>query len=449
MDWLKRRCRRTVVIAASVVLCAGVGAAPLAASEIRFLRLEELEKLALDKNPTMAQAEAVVRSVLGRTRQAELYPNPVVGYSADSIAARQPSRATHSLWLQQTIITSGKRKHVAAAVAQERVHAEAERDMQRRRVVNAVRMLYYEVLGAARLVEIRRELAALAVEAVEISEELYNVGQADRPDVLEVSVEARRTETELRRAEHEVQRAWDELAAMVGEPALPLTPLAGDLEADLPTVDENAVRTRLLEEGPELTIARARLEHARASLARARADRVPNFFVRGGAGYNFDRAESGREVGSEFFFEIGVPLPLWDRNQGTIALAESQVRLAEAEVRRTELVLRTRLAGALRAYRDAVRTAEVYRTRTLADAQQSYQLYLARFREMAAAYPQVLIARRNLGQIRAEYVRSLVDAWQGATLLEGLLLTGGLQAPEAVPGEPPVTLEAVPFTTTP
>jgi hypothetical protein len=68
---------------------------------------------------------------------------------------------------------------------------------------------------------------------------------------------------------------------------------------------------------------------------------------------------------------------------------------------------------------------------------------------MAAAYPQVLITQRNLGQIRAEYVRAVVDARQHAVLLDGLLLTGGLDAPEAVPGEPAVTIEAVPFTTTP
>ncbi len=60
-----------------------------------------------------------------------------------------------------------------------------------------------------------------------------------------------------------------------------------------------------------------------------------------------------------------------------------------------------------------------------------------------------MIARRTLGQVRAEYVRALVEARHAAVLLEGFLLTGGLDAPEAIPGEPNVTIEAVPFTTTP
>jgi cobalt-zinc-cadmium efflux system outer membrane protein len=107
------------------------------------------------------------------------------------------------------------------------------------------------------------------------------------------------------------------------------------------------------------------------------------------------------------------------------------------------------VAQALRGYRDALQTVERYRARVLAQAQQSHQLYLDRFREMAAAYPQVLITQRTLGQVRAEYVRALVEARQHAVLLDGLLLTGGLDAPDAVPGEPPVTIEALPFTTTP
>jgi len=405
--------------------------------------------MALETNRSGDQAEAIVRSVLGRAQQARLYPNPVVGYSAEDLRAREPGRAKHLVWAQQSFITAGKRGFVQRAIEQERIHAQAEEVMQRQRVLNAVRLLYYEALGATRLVEIRRDLARITREAVDISEDLYNVGQADRPDVLEVQIEADRSALELGRAEGELERIWEELAAMIGQPELPRSPLAGDLEADVPALDEAAVRQRILNENPELKIARARVEHAKASLARARADRIPNFFVRAGTGYNADRFAPGKDVGAEFFVELGVPLPIFDRNQGNIANAESQVRLAEGELRRTELALRSRLAGALRTYRDAVRTAERYRAGVLAQAQQGYQLYLHRFRAMAAAYPQVLIAQRNLGQVRAEYVRALVDTWQNATLLEGLLLTGGLDAPAAVPGEPTVTIDVVLFTTVP
>ena len=438
-----------LVTTAIVGTTAAMAEAQTSAPAMQFLTLNDLERRALAGNPTVAQVEAIARAVSGRQRQVGLYPNPIIGYAGEEITARDPGRGKHFVWVQQSIITAGKRGLVQRAVEQEAVHAAAEKEMQRHRVVNAVRMGFYEVLAAARLVEIRRELARLAREAVDISEDLFNIGQADRPDVLEVGIEAERAEIDLARAENDFVRAWQELAVVIGEPELPYTPLAGDLEAELPTVDEAAVREQILKESPELRIARARVAHANASLGRARADRIPNFFVRAGAGYNFDRTEAGRDVGAEFRLEVGVPLPIFDRNQGTITQAEAQQRLAEAEVRRTELSLRSRLAAVIRNYRDARRMVERYRQTVLASAQQSYQFYLSRAQEMAAAYPQVMIARRTLGQVRAEYVRALLDARHAAVLLEGFLLTGGLDAPAAVPGEPAVTIEAVPFTITP
>jgi cobalt-zinc-cadmium efflux system outer membrane protein len=243
---------------------------------------------------------------------------------------------------------------------------------------------------------------------------------------------------------------WQERAAVVGQPDLPLTPLAGDLEAELPGVDEAAARAQILKESPELRIARTRISHSEALLARSRADRMPNFFVRGGAGYNFERFDNnGKDVGAEFFFELGIPLPIFDTNTGNIAQAEAQLRLAREEVRRVELTLFDRLGAVVRNYRDAQRTVERYQRRILSQAQQSYELYLQRFRDMAASYPQVLIAQRTLSQVRAEYVRALVELWQAAVLLQGQLVRGALEAPAAIPGEPPITIEAVPFTVTP
>jgi cobalt-zinc-cadmium efflux system outer membrane protein len=437
-----------VLVHLAVVQAAGAQV-PSPPPPIKYLRLEDLERLALTNNPTVAQADAILRAVLGRQRQASFYPNPIVGFSADDIKARAPSESKYFFWAQQTIVTGSKRKLLRAAVAQEKIHAEAEKALQRQAVLNAVRLLYYEALGAARTVEVRRDLAGLAREAVEISEQLYNIGQADRPDVLEVQVEAERAEVELGRAENDLARVWQGLSAVVGQPDLPLTPLAGDLEAEVPALDEAVARTQILKESPELQIARTRIRHAEAVLARSRADRIPNFFVRGGAGYNFEPFNNGKDVGPEFFFEFGIPLPIFDTNAGNIAQAESQLRLAREEVRRVELSLFERVGGVVKNYRDARQTVERYQQRILGQAQQSYELYRRRFQDMAAAYPQVLIAQRTLFQVRVEYVRALIELWQAAVLLQGQLVRGALEAPAAIPGEPPITIEAVPFTVTP
>ena len=62
-------------------------------------------------------------------------------------------------------------------------------------------------------------------------------------------------------------------------------------------------------------------------------------------------------------------------------------------------------------------------------AEKAYRLYLDRYRNMGAAYPQVLIAQRTLFQLQTEYIASLESLWVSTVTLKGFLLSDGLEAP--------------------
>jgi cobalt-zinc-cadmium efflux system outer membrane protein len=393
------------------------------------LRLQDLERMALERNPTMAQADASVRAAEGRRTQAGIYPNPLVGYQLEDLNTREPGRNKNFFWFQVPIVTGGKLQKSQDLAATDTQRATLNTEMQRLRVLTTVRMLYYEALGAARLVEERQELAELTREASRVSEELFNVGQADRPDVLEVEMQSQRADLELKKARSHQHRVWRVLAAAVGDPALPVAPLEGDLSSNLPRVDGEAVVAKVLRESPEIRQAQVNVQRAQAALERVRAERIPNFFVRTRVGYNSEAFAPGKDVGFETGVEIGVPLPIFDRHQGNVATAQADLEHARGEVRRLELTLRSGLASTLRSYEDARAEVEGYEREILPRAQRSFELYRARFRQMAAAYPQVLIAQRTLFQTRTEYTQALVEVWRTAALLEGMLLSGGLDAP--------------------
>jgi cobalt-zinc-cadmium efflux system outer membrane protein len=56
-----------------------------AQSDDGILTLEELERLALANNPTLAQAQARIQAARGNWVQVEIKPNPVIGYAANEI----------------------------------------------------------------------------------------------------------------------------------------------------------------------------------------------------------------------------------------------------------------------------------------------------------------------------------------------------------------------------
>ena len=400
-----------------------------------IVRLEDLEAMAFQRNPTLAQAEDSIRAAEGRRRQAGMFPNPIAGYFLEEFAFRSPGEtAEHGLFVEQTIPLGGKLSKARRVFAREKDQAVILAEAQRLRVTNSIRVLYYETLGAQRLVELRDDLSQLAREAVDITKELYNVGQADRPDQLEIEIEAERSEIDFLRAQNDWLRSWRSLAAMVGNPELAPARLAGSPEEDLAPLNEVQLLDTLLSQSPEIRATQAGVERARAVLSRASAERIPDLFLRGGLGYNYERFEpvvpslAGRRKGAEGRLEVGVNVPIFNRNQGGIAAAEAELAIAERDLQRLQLVLRSRFASGFREYRNAQQMVERYRTQVVPRARQGYQMYLSSFRQMAAAYPQVLIAQRTLFQVEVEYARALIQLRQSAIGLRGFLLGGGLEA---------------------
>ncbi|HET7102282.1 MAG TPA: TolC family protein [Terriglobia bacterium] len=402
------------------------------------LNLEGLEKMALKNNPTLAQSQADIRASGGRKIQAGLYPNPLVGYEGREISSGPIIRGgEHGIFVQQSIVTFGKLGLSRKVFAQEQAQAESVAAAQRQRVLNAVQLAYYQALGAQELVRIQGELVRIARSAVQTTEQLLNVGQADRPDMLEAMVEAQHARLGLMAARNDQQRIWEQLAATVGEPSLPLTPLAGRLDDLQPPIDAREALARLLRDSPEVKLAEQGIVRAGLALKRAKIEPRPDIQVGAGLDYNrelFGEAGS-RPVGWEGSVQVGIRIPIFNRNQGNVKAAAAEAAHARSELERVRLSLRSSFAPVFRDYSDALETSRSYQKDMLPQAQEAYDLYLEKYRQMAAAYPQVLIAQRTLFQLKENYVKSLVSLRVAATQIQGFLLVDGLAVPIA-PGEP-------------
>ncbi len=391
------------------------------------LKLEDLERMALEKHPALAQASAGVRAAAGRTRQAGLYPNPVMGITGDEIAGGPIIRGGElGGFVEQRIVTAGKLSLDRRVAAEEQKSAGEMADAQKRRLLTAVRMLFYQALGDQRMLEVRSELAKLAGRAVEISRELANVGQADKPDLLAAEIEAQRADLALVSARNAQTRTWRQLAAAVNDLSLKPASLDADLEKT-PPLDVEAAAEQIFAESPELHAAEIGSTRSELALRRAKVEKIPDLMIRGGVRYNRELLEQSvggglRPVGREGFFDIGVEVPIFNRYQGRIDAAKADAERSRLEVERTKLSLRTRLAAVYKEYTDARAASERYRSSMLPAARQAYDLYTASFRQMAAAYPQVLIAQRNLFQLQEDYVTALVTCWKSYVEIQGLLL---------------------------
>jgi outer membrane protein, heavy metal efflux system len=414
----------------ALFLVALPGRAQTPPSEQRTITLEELQQMALQNNPTFAQSVANVQAAEGRKKQSGLYPNPIVGYQGEQIRGGSFHGGEEGFFVQQDIVLGGKLGLNRKIFDQELKQAETEAEEQKLRVLTNVRMSYIQALAAQQMLEVRQALSKLGDEAVETSHQLANVGQADAPDVLESEVEAQQAQLAVTLAEQTQQRVWKALAAVVGNPRLPLMKLEGKLE-DTPPVNAEELVEKIITESPAVKIAELGVKRAEAALARERREPIPNLQLRGGMEQNGERLSEphGTAVGLQAFANVGVTIPIFNRNQGNIATAKADVERAKSEVERVKLLLRERAAGVVQAYTFSQTAVDRYKNQMIPRAQKAYEMYSKRYQSMAAAYPQVLIAQRTLMQLEGSYINALESFATSSLSLQSYLLTDGLEAP--------------------
>jgi len=401
------------------------------------MQLSQFEQLALTANPTLQQANALVRGSAGRRQQAGLLPNPSFGYQGEQIRGGSFGGGEQGGFIQQTFVLGGK-LGLRRNVFEQQQHAyEVGAVEQRYRVLADIGTSFYAALAAQEVVGVRRRLVDLAMDAVETANQLANVGQADAPDALQAEVEAEQAKLDYTTAQRTFIEEFRVLAALVGKPDLQLSPLAGDLE-NPPRIDPDRIVDQIVQSSPSLKRAQQEVRRAEAELKSAKHESIPDLQVRAGLQQNFEPLNGypGKSVGLQGFATIGIALPIFNRNQGNVAAAIAGLERAKAETIRVQLSLRQSSQSMLQDYLAAQSQADRYKIEMIPRATRAYQLYLAKYRQMASAYPLVLVSQRTLFQMQVAYMGVLQELWSNAIGLENYVLSGGLNA-LTVPGESP------------
>ena len=217
---------------------------------------------------------------------------------------------------------------------------------------------------------------------------------------------------------------WRRLSAVVGRPNLQRVPLEGSLTENIPELSWTDVLQQLEIHGPQLARARLDVNRAQASIGLERARSIPNFSLQGGTQYDDSTGNQFANV------QVGIQLPLRNRNQGNIIRAQADYIRAVREVERVNLAMRQAVAEPFRRYAVARNQEKRYRESLLPTAQKSLELseQLYKLREIDSLVLQK--SQQNLTATNQAYVRSLSELWQSAIQIESLLLTDGLAAPD-------------------
>ncbi len=402
---------------APATLPSASGAVPPGGEGIRF---EELEQIALANNPSVQQAEAIVGKARGIHAQVGLHPNPTVGYLANEMGDAGTA-GIQGAFLSQTIVTAGKLRKNRAIAARQIQNLRWELEAQRQRVRNAVRIQGFELLGAQRRIAVTNDLVEVAEKGVTASQELLSAGQVARPDLLQARIQLNEVRILWKNAQYDYEAAWTQLASLIGRPEMAPRPLAGSLSPPAEPAEPFEERlAALLATSPQMQAARVRLQRARAQIDRQRVQPIPNIVAQVGVAH--DNA-SGDDIAN---LQLGLPIPVFNRNQGAIQLAHAELRRAASDLHRTELSLRNALAVAFREYQKRANQVQQYRDQIVPTAEENLNLSEEGYRQGEFDLIRVLTARRSYFESNLSYIDAQVAMRQADVTINGWLLVGGL-----------------------
>jgi cobalt-zinc-cadmium efflux system outer membrane protein len=195
------------------------------------------------------------------------------------------------------------------------------------------------------------------------------------------------------------------------------------LEDGLPERTWDTAVSELLGQSPQLARALAGVERARCAVARACAQRTPNIETNTSVRYNDNTHNTTVSL------LVGVPLQIHNRNQGAILRAQSELAAAQHEVERVQLLLQNQLAEVFRDFDVAREQVDQYRREILPDAKRSLDLIRSGYQQGEFGYLQLLTAQQTYSRTNLSYVERLRDLRLRAVQIDGLLLSGGLEAP--------------------
>jgi cobalt-zinc-cadmium efflux system outer membrane protein len=305
-----------------------------------------------------------------------------------------------------------------------------------------VSQAFVEVLVAQERVALEDELVQLAEQVVQTVSARVSAGRISPLEATKAETALSMARVQANRSKRGLDAVRIRLAALWGgNEAVDATSGFDRAEGDLDTVRALPALDELLKRSannPDLARWRAELEKRRTALAVEQAKAAPDLTVTAGfrmtgmpesdvRGYGFGadgfsgssaRSRSDGNWDNSVVLGFSVPLPLFNRNQGSIAEAGHLMAKAGEERRATNVQIQATLAESYQNLSAALMAITSLNEDILPAATQTFASINEAYRQGKFGYLDVLDAERTLFDARQQYLDALASYHQSVAEIE-------------------------------
>lgn len=398
--------------------------------------VEDLVRIATERNRELLAARQDIVIAQGRIVQAGLRPNPSVNYDAttDRVFGAEGEGSLGLSYLHP-IELGGKRDKRLDVARLELEQAQAGLAFRERQLQVDAKSQYGEALAAVENLRAVEQLRQLDEGMLRLTQARLNEGDVPKLDVNLVRVEVNRLRAQQLQFENRLRAALLRLRTLSGMDADEVLKLRGELQAQLIELTLQAAEQLALENRQDLKAAKIAEEVAAAEIRLANAQVVPDItpFV----GYRRERSvfgagslgpafnSTGLTTGASLSktdqllnFGASVQLPFFNRNQGAIQQAAGRLTQARRTREFVELSVKRDVAISLNRYQSAREAVDLFQKEILPSGRDNLQIVNALYTAGQQPIFEVIAEQRRFIDSQNLYVEALKEYYLSLVDLE-------------------------------
>ena len=416
--------KRILLLLSLTIGLASPGAEPYGRG--KQLTLAYVLALTLQHSPDLSAFSWEIRSAEARILQAKLIPNPEISLEGENLttpgSSQNNNAIQNTLRLSQLIELGGKR---GLRIREAQFDWETTRwdyQVKRLEVLKLTSTAFIDVLAAQRSLELAEEGLAIAEAAVPVTQNRVEAGKASDVELVRTNTAVATARIELEEAQRDLQTARLNLTAQWGEKRASFPSVIGNLEQvrEPPPLETLNAKLR---RNPNLARWTAEREKREATLNAARGEAKPDLTLQAGP-----RLIGTNPIDVTMVAGVSIPLPLWNRNQGKITEAETDLAKVADERAAAEARAYADLNEAYQTLAHAVEEARVLREKVLPGAKSAVDQITQGYSDGRFSQLDVLEAQKSYNESRTEYVRALAT-YQKAQAQIDALTAGPIELP--------------------
>ena len=379
--------------------------------ESKALRLSVNDALGLfiSQNLDVLIAKYGIEYTKGQEATARLFPNPLlsVGTLSSYTQGRNLSNSGALIsQVAQLFELAGKRGYRIESAGFGTQSAEAAFEDAVRQLGFTVKDTYFRIQLAQRRLVLAEENRERFSRILDINTIRFKKGYIAEVDLIRIRLQMVDFQAQVIQSLQEAESARGDLRQLLR--LSPKTVLELTTELGFRRIDPDIEKLQViaLDVRPDLRAKRYTVSQRESDLKLAKAYRIPDVTI--GAGYAIQGAQ-GPDNPGQVALSAGIPLLLFNRNQGGIRQAEVSLQSAEADLDKTVNLVENEVEVAYRNLLQSRRLVEAYFGEVLEDARSTFAIVERAYERGGATILDLLDAARTSRTIQQNYIEALFN----------------------------------------